>query len=211
MFTSQLSRLSRRMVLQGLSCSDCDSVMRSSGLSSVLPKLGAVRIGGGALTDGAEVLSRENSSTGSDDEWWCLFCTKNLSVARKPGLEGAVCRRDANDDGEAGPGLSAGVRGQSGFAGSRMGVDMLGLLSTEEPREDRDDGPLPLIDSVSFVHEKEREERVACFFFPGEPGGLTSPMGIRWSTSLYEWLNMRIVSSSSIVATGAQCGGAYGH
>lgn len=84
---------------------------------------------------------------------------------------------------------------------------MLGLLSTEEPREDREDGPLPLIDSVSLVHEKEREDRVACDFFPGEPGGLISPMGIRWSTSLYECLNMRIVSSSNIVAVGVQCGG----
>ena len=81
---------------------------------------------------------------------------------------------------------------------------MLGLLSTEEPREDRDDGPLPLIDSVSLVHEKEREDRVAWALFPGEPGGLMSPMGMRWSPSLYECLNMRILSSSSIVAVGVQ-------
>jgi hypothetical protein len=78
---------------------------------------------------------------------------------------------------------------------------MLGLLSTEEPREDREDGPLPLIESVSLDHEKAREVRVGTRASShGDSGGVTSPIGMRWSPSLCERLSLRIASFSSIVA-----------
>jgi hypothetical protein len=78
---------------------------------------------------------------------------------------------------------------------------MLGLLSIDEPREDREDGPLPLIDSVSLDHENARDARVGCRASSyGDSGGVTSPIGMRWSTSLCERLSLRIASFSSIVA-----------
>jgi hypothetical protein len=84
--------------------------------------------------------------------------------------------------------------------GSRIGVEILGLLSMDEPREDRDEEPLPLIDSVSLDQEKEREPLVAWLFLSGELGGVVSPIGTRLSTSLHERLSLRIVSFSSMVA-----------
>jgi hypothetical protein len=83
-----------------------------------------------------------------------------------------------------------------------MGVEILGRWLMEEPRDDRDEGPLPLIDSVSLLHENDREVRVACcgIFFVGEVGGVYLPIGIRWSTSLCDRLSLRMASLSSIVA-----------
>jgi hypothetical protein len=84
--------------------------------------------------------------------------------------------------------------------GFRIGLEILGLLSIEEPREDRDDGPFPLIDSVSLDHEKDREGLDGCVLLPGEFGGVRSPNGTRLSTSLCERLSFRIASFSSMIA-----------
>ena len=127
---------------------------------------------------------------------------------RRPGLDLAVCRSVTDDAGE----MSLGVGGHSGFRRSAMGLEMFGLLSAkEEPREERDDGPFPLIDSVSLDHEKERELRVVCCLLDGVLGGVTSPMGMRLSTSLCERLSLRIVSFSSIVAVGLRSSRWWGY
>jgi hypothetical protein len=97
-------------------------------------------------------------------------------------------------------GKSIGVGGHSGFDGSSIGVEMVGRLSRDEPRDERNDGPLALIDSVSLDHEKEREPLMPCAFFSGEAGGVRSPMGMSGSTSLRERLSLRIVSFSSMAA-----------
>jgi hypothetical protein len=72
---------------------------------------------------------------------------------------------------------------------------MLGLLSTEDPREVRDEVVrFALIDSVSLVKEKDREPRVASDFLRKGLINAPSSSGSKWSTSLYERLNMRAVS-----------------
>lgn len=96
-----------------------------------------------------------------------------------------------------------GVGGHSGFLGSTMGLEMLGFFSAdEEVRDDRvDDGAFPLMDIVSLDHEKARERRVRCVsaLFSGVPGGVTSPNGMRASTSLCDRLSLRISSFSSML------------
>jgi hypothetical protein len=151
--------------------------VRSSGLSSELQKLGALGMGGGARAGGAGLSSNGGwSNVGSDGEYECLLLPNSLSDARRPGLEQAVGRHDDDDDGDCDvySGLCSGVGGHSGFVGSSMGVEILGRLSMEEPRDDRDEGPLPLMDSVSLPHENDREVRVACcgVFSVGEFGGV---------------------------------------
>jgi hypothetical protein len=91
-------------------------------------------------------------------------------AARKPGLEFAVGRRDDKGEGDVSLGLYTGVGGHSGLVGSSIGLEMLGRA---EPWEDFEDGPLPLMDSVSLPHEKDRDVLVTCTaFFPGEFGGV---------------------------------------
>ncbi|EDU46107.1 predicted protein [Pyrenophora tritici-repentis Pt-1C-BFP] len=80
-----------------------------------------------------------------------------------------------------------GLGGQSGLFGSKIGPE-ISRLSIEvvwelrEERDEREDGPLlPLSESVSLDHEKERlylffENGV---FVSGEPDGVTTPIGMR--------------------------------
>jgi hypothetical protein len=149
--------------------------MRSSGLSSELQKLGALGMGGGARAGGAGLSSDGGwSNVGSDNDDECLLLPNSLFDARRPGLEQAVGSRDDDGDGDVYSGLCSGVGGHNGFVGSSMGVEILGRLSMEEPRDDRDEGPLPLMGSVSLPHENDREVRVVCcgVFFVGESGGV---------------------------------------
>lgn len=118
---------------------------------------------------------------------------------RRPGLDCAVCRSFTDGEGE----VYFGVGGHSGFPGFTIGLEIFGLLSAEEePREDRDEGPFPFIDSVSLDHEKEREPLVACIsvLLSGVLGGVSSPTGMRGSTSLWVRLSLAMTSFSSIVA-----------
>jgi hypothetical protein len=120
----------------------------------------------------------------------------SLSV---PGLDCAASRLGTGVEGEAVVRLSFDTGGHSGLLVFKIGLDM-SLLSIDGVREERDDGPrLPLRDSVSFDHEMERLDRVfACgVFFSGDRGGVTSPMGTRWSTSLRERFNLSSAASST--------------
>jgi hypothetical protein len=137
--------------------------MHSSGLSSVLPKLGVEGIGGGARSGRAGRLYRVEFSVESNGEYGGLVVLlTSLCVVRKLEFDFAVGRREEDGVCDVYSGLSIGVGGHSGFVGSRMGFEMLAFLSTDGVREDRDDEPLPLIDSVSLDHEKDRDPRVGC-------------------------------------------------
>lgn len=104
-----------------------------------------------------------------------------------------------------------GVGGQSGLFVSNIGPDIsrLSIEGVREEREEReerdereDESLLPLIESVSLDHEKERSERVfeVDVFFASGRGGVTSPMGMRWSPSLTDRLSLTTASRSNIVA-----------
>lgn len=86
--------------------------------------------------------------------------------------------------------------------GSRFGSEAL------EVREKGRERVFPLIDSVSFVHEKARPVLVFGVFRSGddsaEAGGVSVPTGTRWSTSLVERLRLKITSAPSMVAGGGQ-------
>jgi hypothetical protein len=179
-------------------CSNDDSFMRASVLSNVLPKLELRGIGGSGRSGGVGQSSAAPKFKNSEAESQSLVFVDRRSVAGKPGLDCAVCARETNGNDES-PGLSAGVGGQRGFVGSRIGVEMLGRVSTDVPREERDEGPLALIDSVSLVvHENDREGRVGCAFLSGERGGL-APLRWRGSMSPNADLKMRATSLSAIV------------
>jgi hypothetical protein len=117
-----------------------------------------------------------------------------------------MLRSVTDDEGDG----SVGVGGHSGFLGLAIGLEMLGLLSArDEPRDDRDGVPFPLICSVSLDHEKAREGLVACAetLLAGVPGGVSSPMGVRASTSLCERLSLRTASFSSMSRDVSWAGG----
>ena len=98
-----------------------------------------------------------------------------------------------------------GVGGHNGLLGSNIGAD-ISLLSMEGAREEReeceDECLRPLSESVSLRNEKERSERVleAGVSFPGDGGGVTSPIGMRWSPSLTDRLSFTMAARSSMVA-----------
>lgn len=184
-------------------CPSDDSFVRASVLSSVLPKLEklALRgIGGGARSGGVGQSSAVPIFKNSDAGTESFLCVGIWSAAGKPGLDCAVCARENGSDER--PGLWAGVGGHSGFVGSSMGLEMLklGLVSTEVPREDRDEGPLALMDSVSLsTHDEDREARVRCSFLSGESGGGLELPRWRGSMSPNADLKMRAASLSAIV------------
>jgi hypothetical protein len=72
-------------------------VKRSSWLSSVLPKLGVVGSGGGGISGRPMRILGGESADGSDDECACLVwgLVTSLSVARRPGLDCAVDKRES--------------------------------------------------------------------------------------------------------------------
>jgi hypothetical protein len=92
-------------------------VVRSSGLSNVLPKLVLIGGGGGGPSDRPMRIRGGESADGSDDECvcWVLGFLTSLSVVRSPGLDCAVGRRESGGVGDANLGLNAGVGGHSGF------------------------------------------------------------------------------------------------
>jgi hypothetical protein len=178
--------------------------MRASVLSSELPKLEKLSlrgIGGGARSGGVGQSNAMPKPKDSDAETKSFLNVGKRSAVGKPGLDCAVCVREKNGSDER-PGLSAGVGGHSGFVGSRMGLEMLklGLVSTEVPREERDEGPLALMDTVSLsTHDEDREARVRCSFWSGEGGGGVELPRWRGSISPNADLKMRAASLSAIV------------
>ena len=109
-----------------------------------------------------------------------------------------------------------GLGGQSGLLTSKIGpeISRLSMEGARELRElrglrdEREDGPLlPLSESVSFDHEKERLDLFLerGVFFSGERGGVLSPIGMRWSPSLTERFSFITASSPSIVAQTEGC------
>tara|TARA_R110002003_G_scaffold176_2_gene14315 strand:+ start:31397 stop:31684 length:288 start_codon:yes stop_codon:yes gene_type:complete len=93
------------------------------------------------------------------------------STSNRLELDCAVGRFEKVGDGELVLESKVGVGGHSGFLGLTIGLEML-FFSIEEPRDVREDGPFPFIDSVSLDHENDRDPLVACAFLPGELGGV---------------------------------------
>lgn len=119
---------------------------------------------------------------GSEFEYECLAVGLWRFRFGEPGLDCAIVRRlESGVEGKVVVSLSFGVGGHRGFRVSKIGLEM-SRLSTEDVREVRDEGAFfPLRLSVSLVHEKARLGLVldAGVFFPGEHGGVTSPIGTR--------------------------------
>lgn len=117
------------------------------------------------------------------------------------GLAWPADKRGKESDGEADREGSLGVGGHRGLLWSTIGAEISSRFAIEDPREEvRDPRVLPLSESVSLVHENDRELRVVCALLSGDPGGVTSPRGRRASASLRERLSFTIASSPSIVA-----------
>jgi hypothetical protein len=167
----------------------------------MLPKLVAIGIGGGARLgqrregrpDGEELL------VGSDIEYECLLVEVAQSGFCGLGVDCAVSGAGRVADGDAKENVNCVVGGQSGLLGSSIGLE-ISLLSIEA--REREERLLPLIDSVSLVHEKARLGLVLGVLLPGELRRVMWPTGTRSSTSLNERLNLATASSSSMVVQG---------
>lgn len=112
---------------------------------------------------------------GSEAEYECLAEAGQWGL-RVPGLDCAAGLFGGGVNESVMVCLGFGVGGHNGLLVSKIGLD-ISRLSTEgareerEERDEREEGPLlPLIESVSLDHEKERSGRVleAGVFFPGE-------------------------------------------
>jgi len=124
-----------------------------------------------------------------------------------PGLDRDRGRRGTGVSGRAIASLGFGVGGHSGLLWSNIGLEIsrLSMEGVREEREERDELAIfPLIESVSLEIEKERLDRVAGVL-SSERGGVTSPIGMRWSPSLTDRFNLNTASSPSM-ALWCYCG-----
>lgn len=182
----------------GRLCSKGDSSMRSSGLSATLlalAKLGAAGTGGGGrLGCRGRGTGGEALLVGSEAECKCRVATPVLLGLRERGFE---CGEELPETGGEGVALWSPRCG----VGEREPEKRLELLcfSFEEP-EERLERLFPLSDSVSLVHEKARVTLVWGWsvLLPAGPGGVTSPTGMRSSTSLSERFNLTMAASPSM-------------
>ena len=126
--------------------------------------------------------------------------TDVLRASRVCVIDCAVGRIEAGRVGEIDSYEYLGVGGHRGFLGSTIGLEILSLFPNESSWGDLEDGPFPLIDSVSLDHENDREVLVEDIFLIGELGGVISPRGMSWSASLRDRLSLRMASFSSMAA-----------
>ena len=190
--------------------------MRSNGLSielPMLPKLGAVGMGGGARRGCRGRSGGDELFVGSEAEYECRITVYTTVDFREPGVDCAVVGGiDKGCEGAADSNASFGAGGHNGLLGSAMGLEM-SRLSIEVREERLERCLVALIESVSLDHEKARPVLDLGVFFPGVPGGVASPTGTRSSTSLSERFSLIIASSPNMIArvgkSGllAHCGG----